>query len=42
MFGNWGFSYIGLLSYMLIAAFILGIGHIGIHIQHKKSIDIEN
>jgi len=27
---------------MLIATFILGIGHIGIHIQHKKSIDIEN
>ncbi len=27
---------------MLIATLILGIGHIGIHIQHKKSIDIEN
>ncbi len=27
---------------MLIATFILGIGHIGIHMQHKKSIDIEN
>ena len=26
---------------MLIAALILGIGHLGIHIQHKKSIDIE-
>lgn len=25
---------------MLIAAFILGIGHIGIHIQHKKNLDI--
>lgn len=24
---------------MLIATLILGIGHIGIHIQHKKSID---
>ncbi len=27
---------------MLIATLILGIGHIGIHIQHKKSISIEN
>ena len=27
---------------MLIAALILGIGHIGIHIQHKRNIDIEN
>lgn len=27
---------------MLIAAIILGIGHIGIHIQHKKSIDPES
>ena len=27
---------------MLIAVLILGIGHIGIHIQHKKSIDIQN
>lgn len=27
---------------MLIASLILGIGHIGIHIQHKNSIDIEN
>ena len=27
---------------MLIATLILGIGHIGIHIQHKKSLDIEN
>lgn len=27
---------------MLIATLILGIGHIGIHIQHKKSIDIKN
>ncbi|QNM06619.1 hypothetical protein [Qiania dongpingensis] len=32
----------GKVIYMLIATFILGIGHIGIHIQHKKSIDIEN
>lgn len=27
---------------MLIATLILGIGHIGIHIQHKNSIDIGN
>ncbi len=27
---------------MLIAVFILGIGHIGIHMQHKKGIDIAN
>lgn len=27
---------------MLIAAFILGIGHIGIHIQHKNSIYFDN
>ncbi|MCM1183412.1 MAG: hypothetical protein NC337_08565 [Roseburia sp.] len=27
---------------MLMATLILGIGHIGIHIQHKKSIDVEN
>ena len=27
---------------MLIATLILGVGHIGIHIQHKKSIAIEN
>lgn len=32
----------GKVIFMLIATFILGIGHIGIHIQHKKSIDIEN
>lgn len=31
----------GKVACMLIASFILGIGHIGIHIQHKKSIDIE-
>lgn len=28
----------GRVMCMLIATFILGIGHIGIHIQHKKSI----
>lgn len=27
---------------MLIATLILGIGHIGIHIQHRKGIDLEN
>ncbi len=32
----------GKVVYMLIAASILGIGHIGIHIQHKNSIDIED
>lgn len=32
----------GKAACMLIAALILGIGHIGIHIQHKKSIDIGN
>ncbi len=32
----------GKAACMLIATLILGIGHIGIHIQHKKNIDIEN
>ena len=32
----------GKATCMLIATLILGIGHIGIHIQHKKNIDIEN
>lgn len=27
---------------MLVATFILGIGHIGIHIQHKNSINTES
>ena len=27
---------------MLIATLILGIGHIGIHIQHKKNLALEN
>lgn len=31
----------GKVACMLIAALILGIGHIGIHMQHKKSIDTE-
>lgn len=30
----------GKVGCMLIAAFILGIGHIGIHIQHKNSIGL--
>ncbi len=30
----------GKVVFMLIATLILGIGHIGIHIQHRKSIDI--
>lgn len=30
----------GKVGCMLIATFILGIGHIGIHIQHRKSIDV--
>lgn len=30
----------GKVVYMLIATLILGIGHIGIHIQHRKSINI--
>ncbi len=29
----------GKVGCMLIAAVILGIGHIGIHLQHRKSID---
>lgn len=29
----------GRVVYMLIAALILGIGHIGIHMQHRKSLD---
>lgn len=32
----------GRVACMLIATFLLGIGHIGIHIQHKISIDIKN
>ena len=32
----------GKVVYMLIATMILGIGHIGIHIQHRKDIDIAN
>ena len=32
----------GKVGCMLIAALILGVGHIGIHIQHKKSLDAEN
>ncbi len=32
----------GKVAGMLVAALILGIGHIGIQIQHKSSIDIEN
>ena len=30
----------GKIVCMLIATVILGIGHIGIHIQHRRSIDI--
>ncbi|MDE7326242.1 MAG: hypothetical protein K2N63_08210 [Lachnospiraceae bacterium] len=30
----------GKVIYMLIAVLLLGIGHIGIHIQHKKSINL--
>lgn len=30
----------GKVIYMLISATILGIGHIGIHIQHRKELDI--
>lgn len=29
----------GKVVYMLIATMILGIGHIGIHIQHRKELD---
>ncbi len=29
----------GKVIWMLIATVILGIGHIGIHLQHKKLID---
>ena len=29
----------GKVIWMMLAAFILGIGHIGIHMQHKKYID---
>lgn len=32
----------GKVGCMLIATFILGIGHIGIHLQHKNSIKKEN
>ncbi|MCM1064481.1 MAG: hypothetical protein NC420_08435 [Eubacterium sp.] len=68
MFGNLGFSYIGLLFLLMLFipnimimyeawwvcyfrskrnlsdfySSFLAIGHIGIHIQHKKRIDIEN
>lgn len=30
----------GKVVWMLIATLILGIGHIGIHLQHRKNIDI--
>ncbi|MDE7331075.1 MAG: hypothetical protein K2O16_02390 [Lachnospiraceae bacterium] len=30
----------GRVVWMLIATIILGIGHIGIHIQHKKELDV--
>lgn len=30
----------GKVVYMLIATIILGIGHIGIHIRHRKDVDI--
>lgn len=36
------FGIYGKVACMLIATLLLGIGHIGIHIQHKKSIDNEN
>ena len=32
----------GKVVWMLIAALIFGIGHIGIHMRHKKSIDMGN
>lgn len=35
----WGIY--GKVVWMLIAALILGFGHIGIHLQHKKSLDAE-
>lgn len=31
----------GRVLWMLIAAIILGIGHIGIHLQHRKELEVE-
>lgn len=35
------FGIYGRVLWMLIAAIILGIGHIGIHLQHKKELEVE-
>lgn len=40
MFGHFGFSFVGLifLLMLMIASVILGIGHIGIHLQHRREV----
>ena len=40
MFGHFGFSYVGLifLLMLMIASVILGRGHIGIHLQHRREV----
>lgn len=40
MFGHFGFSYVGLifLLMLMIASVILGIRHIGIHLQHRREV----
>ena len=40
MFGHFGFSYVGLifLLMLMIASVILGIGHIGIHLQLRREV----
>lgn len=35
--GTFGFSYIGLL-WLLVAVLLLGGGHIGVHLQHKRTL----
>ena len=42
MFGHFGFSYVGLifLLMLMIASVILGIGHIGIHLQHWREAKV--
>jgi len=42
MFGHFGFSYVGLifLLMLMIASVILGIGHIGIHLQHRREVKV--
>ncbi len=35
---HFGFSYNGKNVFLIISTIILGIGHIGIHLNHRKEI----